>query len=269
MNAPLSNHHCKADSGCRYMRNLSKLEQLAGFDLTAKVFAAIAAECEGEACHAACEPGVPAASDLKPTSISAGRRLGRRPPAQTAAARPAEPIPFSRSALIDIKSDGQGNYVECRTLKLGGVSCPTSLSEFHQYWRLLRAATPCQLSNLDPQHLIRGGIIGNLHIVDTTGADPGDFRFALASYLTPFPPLERPGAHPVAIYADQVLRDYNTVRLTSIPRLQRIRCRVAGVYYHYTRLILPFMDDRGGVSHLAVAIHLEPGNGMRFVTAAD
>jgi hypothetical protein len=48
--------------------------------------------------------------------------------------------------------------------------------------------------------------------------------------------------------------------------LQRIRARLENVGYHYTRLILPFLDKSHRVSHLAVAIEQEPGDGMRLAS---
>ena len=40
---------------------------------------------------------------------------------------------------------------------------------------------------------------------------------------------------------------------------QRIRCRLGDTSHHYTRLILPFLDERGSVIRLLVAIRQEPG----------
>ena len=134
----------------------------------------------------------------------------------------------------------------------------------HLQDRALDRHTACRLADLDVTQIMRAGIIGRLHVVDVRSSDPGDFRFELAGDVVPFKPPPGPSTLPVAIYADATVRDYNTVRLTGAPRLQRICGRLEGVCYHYTRLILPFLDKNRRVSHLVVAINREPGDGMRL-----
>jgi hypothetical protein len=106
-----------------------------------------------------------------------------------------------------------------------------------------------------------------LHVVDVSSSDPAEFRFDLFGYAVPLGRPERPRTLPVQIYADTTIRDYNTVRLTGVPRLQRVRARLGGTGHHYTRLILPFMDPKGGVARLLVAIRQEPGSGVKIETA--
>ncbi len=73
-----------------------------------------------------------------------------------------------------------------------------------------------------------------------------------------------PRAHPVRIYADCTLHDYNTVRMTGVPQLHRVRARLNGVGHHYTRLTLPLMGGCGRVSHLMVAVEREAADGKRL-----
>jgi hypothetical protein len=131
----------------------------------------------------------------------------------------------------------------------------------------LRGTTACRIADLDAAQLIRACIIGRLHIVDVRRSDPGEFRFDPVGYGAPFQAPRAPGAHPIAIYADGTLRDYNSVRLTAAPRLQRLRARLDSVGYHYKRLILPLLDTRRRVSHLAVAIEPGPGDGVPIAPA--
>jgi hypothetical protein len=116
---------------------------------------------------------------------------------------------------------------------------------------------------------MRARMIGRLHVVDVASSDPGDFRYDLAGDVLPLKAPPGPSTLPVAIYADATMRDYNTVRLTGVPRVQRIRAHLEGVCYHYTRLILPFLGETRRVSHLVVAIEQVPGDGMRLAPASS
>ncbi|HUI26302.1 MAG TPA: hypothetical protein VL403_09495 [Candidatus Kryptonia bacterium] len=137
-----------------------------------------------------------------------------------------------------------------------------SLDRLFAYWVWLRGATDCRLRDVDVARVMRTGVIGRLHIVHVGSDDPQDFEFELSGYALPLTEYKAPRAHPVRIYADCVLRDYNTVRMTRVPQLHRIRARVEGIGLHYTRLILPLMSSRGRVSHLMVAVEREAGDGM-------
>lgn len=251
--------------GCGYLRTLSTIERLAGFDQTAHSYATAASRCRRFGCWAA-ERGVPCrlpldAGEDAPLTLDFVRP--RTPGACSHAAGATAPIPFIRSAMVDIVADGEGNYVERRSLKL--TTLPErgdALGYLYKYWSGLRAETECGFSNIDTVHLMRAGIIGNMHVVDVSSADPLDFRFDLAGYAIPLGQFEKPRALPVSIYADTTMRDYNTVRLTGAPRLQRVRARLGGTAHHYTRLILPFFDTSGSVARLLIAIRQERGNGI-------
>jgi hypothetical protein len=250
---------------CRYLATVSKLERLAGFDLTAEVFATAAIECPRQGCRFGplCRAPDARQEPQHPDPVTA---LAFSPPpaGYRRAWGGAEPVAFARSTAIDVVSDEQGNFVERRTLKFDVLKAASSLDYVFQYWQWLRGATPCRLSDLDVTQIIRAGIIGRLHVVDVRSSDPGDFRYELAGDVMPFKAPPGPSTLPVAIYAETTTRDYNTVRLTGGPRLQRVRGRLEGVCYHYTRLILPFLDKNRRVSHLAVAVEQEPGDGMRL-----
>jgi hypothetical protein len=254
---------CVADGGCSYLRALSTIEHIAGFEHTARNYAAAAARCQRNGCWAASVHGTHGAAlhAAAPIPLHAARKTAVYTPALD---RMAQTIPFERSRLLDFVTDAEGNYIERRPLKLDTLpGRDDPLGYLYQYWRGLRSDTGCQFSDIDTVHLVRAGIIGKLHIIDVTDSDPGEFRFQLFGYAVPLGRYDKPRAHPVKIYGDSVLRDYNTVRLTGLPRLQRIRGRLRDVSHHYTRLILPFLDAHGRVTHLAVAIRQEPGDATK------
>jgi len=260
---PLAPVACVADGGCSYLRALSTIEHIAGFEHTARNYAAAAARCQQNGCWAASAHGPHggALNAAAPIPLQSVRKTAIYTPALD---RMAQTIPFERSRLLDFVTDAEGNYIERRPLKLDTLpGRDDPLGYLYQYWRGLRSDTGCQFSDIDTVHLVRAGIIGKLHIIDVTDSDPGEFRFQLFGYAVPLRRYEKPRAHPVKIYGDSVLRDYNTVRLTGVPRLQRIRGRLRDVSHHYTRLILPFLDAHGRVSHLAVAIRQEPGDATK------
>lgn len=254
---------CVADGGCSYLRALSTIEHIAGFEHTARNYAAAAARCQRNGCWAASVHGTHGAAlhAAAPIPLDQARKAAVYMPAPE---QGGKTIPFVRSRLLDVVSDSNGNYIERRPVKLDtlpGQDDP--LGYLYQYWRGLRSETGCQFSNIDTVHLVRAGIIGKLHIIDVADNDPGEFRFELSGYAVPLSRYEKPRAFPIGIYADTTLRDYNTVRLTGVPALHRIRCRLGDTSHHYTRLILPFLDDSGSVIRLLVAIRQEPGNGRK------
>ena len=257
---------CVADGGCSYLRALAAIEHLAGFERTARSYAVAAARCRQNGCWAA--KGVPrtlpAARGPAPIPLSVAKTQ-RGSSAVFATVGGAQTIPFLRSALVEHVSDSAGNYVERHQLKLETLPGKRDpLGYLYDYWRMLRAATECQFSNIDTVHLRRAGIIGKLHVVDVSSNDPLDFRFELFGYALALGRQEKPRAHPVTIFAESTLRDYNTVRLTAAPRLHRIRCRLGDTDHHYTRLILPFLNEAGSVNRLLVAIREEPGNAIKI-----
>jgi hypothetical protein len=254
---------CVAAAGCRYLRALSMIERIAGFEHTARSYAAAATRCRDEGCSAANEVDAAAASAPTPIPLASVRRpASESEPSSTA--RTGQMFPFSRSALIDIATDQNGNYVERRALKLESLPVRGDpLGYLYRYWLDLRSASALQFSNIDTVHLARAGVIGKLHVVDVNSSDPQDFTFELFGYAVPLNRYEKPRAIPVPIYADTTMRDYNTVRLTAKPCLHRIRCRIGDTSHHYTRLILPFLGKGGRVTRLAVAIRQEPGSGVK------
>jgi hypothetical protein len=255
---------------CRYLNTVSKLERLIGFDLTAEVFATAAVECPRQGCRF--EPlcrALDARQERRHSTPDPVTEVVFSPPpgSYRRAWGGAEPVAFTRSAAIDVITDDQDNRVERRALKFDMLKAASSLGHFFEYWQWLRGATAGRLADLDVTQVMRSGIIGRLHVVDVRSSNPGEFRFDLAGDVLPYEAPPGPSKLRVAIYADTTMRDYNTVRLTGAPRLQRIRARLEGIGYHYTRLILPFLDKSQRVSHLAVAVEREPGDGMRLAPA--
>lgn len=256
---------CVAAEGCSYLRALATIEHIAGFEHTAHAYAMAAERCREQGCWAAAAAAAksPAAEAPQPIALKSFHVPAPRPKAAFASA--AAPVPFVRSDLIDIQSDGDGNYVERRPLKLDSLPRRgDSLGSLYRYWCDLRAANACRFSDIDTVQLARAGIIGKLHVVDVHSSDPQDFRFELFGYDVSIGRYyESPRAHPVGIWVDCLMRDYNTVRLTATPRLHRIRCQLGDTGHHYTRLMLPFLDQRGRVTRLLVAIREEAGDNVK------
>jgi len=258
-------HSCVGKGGCSYLRALAKLELLAGFDSTARLYERSALRCQTQGCWAATRRQE-TTTEIAPTAV-VPIPLKPASPAARVIVPSAETVPFDRSALVDRVSDMAGNFVERRALKLESLAgAGDPLGYIFNYWRQLRVGTECTLSNIDTVHLERAGVIGNMHVINVSDADPDSFRFELSGYAVPLVPYEKPRAFPIAIYAHTTLSDYNTSRLTAMPRLHRVRCLLDGVNHHYTRLVLPFLDARGAVSRLVVVIRQEPGNGVGLDT---
>lgn len=254
-----------AGNTCRYVTAVSTLERLAGFEKSAGFFAAVARRCAEAGCWAKEEQVRPPKSPNPPTVISFQTKLTRSVPAARAGQdgwTGAQAIPLSRSKAIDIISDGAGNRVERRMLGFDSLERQEPLGYLYEYWLWLRNSTSCRFSDLDTAHVMRSGIIGSLHIADVAGADPRDFRYELFGYAIPHAPCDGPSSAPVTIYGEQLIRDYTTVRVTAAPRLQRVRGQIGGMTCHYTRLILPFMDEHRRVSRLAIAVQREVGDGV-------
>lgn len=254
---------CVAAEGCSYLRALSTIEHIAGFEHTARAYAAAAERCREHGCWAASQATAAPSGGDAPTPVPL--KAFYRPRSTSFSSHAAETVPFVRSELVDMVSDADGNQVERRPLKLSTLPRRGDpLGHLYRYWMDLRSAGTLQFSNIDTVQLARADIIGKLHIVDVNSGNPHEFRFDLFGYSLPIGRYESPCSHPVRIWADSLMRDYNTVRLTASPRLHRVRCRLGEVSHHYTRLILPFHDKRARVTRLLVAIREEPGNGLRL-----
>src|SRR5580658_5995450 len=156
--------------------------------------------------------------------------------------------------MVDTASDSDGNYVERRALKLethAGSNDP--LGYLDQYWCGLRAETERRFSNIDPIHLMRGGIIGKMHVVDVSNRDPDDFRFELFGYAIPIPRPESPrtrGPYVARLQYRPHDREPGPPAGTLPPR-----GRLSPLYAPHTASAA-FTWSR---QHLLVAIRLEPG----------
>ncbi len=246
---------------CRYYAALATIERLAGYPQTALRFDIAAALCVRQGCGGECavEDGDYAQRAEVTELASRGRSRLQATAAAPAASAPAV---LTRSRFINIARDAEGNYIERRDLDFAALETRRSLGDLHRYWLSLRRETACRVADIDTVHLVRAGIIGRLHIVDVASSDPRDFRYKLFGHAVPAPPSAAPRSLFMPLWAEAVLADYNTARLTGAPRLQRIRARSAGIAYHYTRLILPFFDAGRRTSHLAIATASERGDGV-------
>lgn len=255
---------CTADGGS-YLQALSTIERIAGFEHSAQRYADAAARAREDGyrvgvAKVASSVTVATAEAVPMKAVAGNRRFGGR----TSMDVGGKPIPFAREAFIDILTDSEGNFVERRQLKPQSLATTgDALGYLYRYWSELRSASALRFSSIDTVHLARAGVIGSMHVVDVSSTDPNEFRFDLFGYAVPIGRLDRLRALPVQIYADTTMRDYNTARLTGVPQLHRMHCRLGDTMHHYTRLILPFLDERDRVSRLCVAIRQEPGNSLK------
>ncbi len=253
---------CIGKGGCSYLRALATIEKLAGFEHTARSYARAAARCQAEGCWAERTAAMTGPEAAAPITLKV---VARGTGARLCSEHLAETIPLTRHIGQEAVSDAAGNYVARRALKLESLAeGDDALGSLFRYWRQLRVATECMLSNIDTVQLERAGIIGKLHIVDVSSGDPECFRFELFGYAVPLSRFEMLRAVPNALYARSTMKDYNNARLAAAPRLDRLRSRIDGVSYHYTRLILPFVDAGDTVDRLLVGIRQEPGDGMKL-----
>jgi hypothetical protein len=259
---------CSEEGCCLHLRALARIEEIAGFGHAARAYAAQAARCGGGTCCGAQSASASERALSAPPPVPLACRQQAHANSANPRGRSADLIRFDRSTVVDIVSDRAGNYVERRALKLETLpSRGDALGYLFGYWRDLRAASACRFTNIDTVHLDRAGIIGKMHVVDVSSSDPGDFCYELFGHAVPVDNCPVPRRLPIDIWADCLLRDYNTVRLTAAPQLRRMRCRLGGINYHYTRLILPFLDARDRVTRLAIAIRREPGDGIHVEAA--
>src|SRR5690348_14137622 len=151
LSEPVTPVTCVADGGCSYLRALSTIEHLAGFEHTARSYASAAARCQRNGCWAATANGGAVGGAALHASAPIPLYSARKPALYTPPIeRVAQTIPFVRSRLLDFVSDSAGNYIERRPLKLDtlpGRNDP--LGYLYQYWRGLRSETGCQFSNID------------------------------------------------------------------------------------------------------------------------
>jgi hypothetical protein len=262
--APVRN--CADERRCLHLRALARIEEIAGFGHAARAYATQAACC----CRGVADCAIRSACNHKGTAQTAPAgaiplilpREGQSR-AVIGAIHEASLIRFDRGASIDRVSDAHGNHVERRPLKLEALPASGDpLRYLYDYWCELRSASTCRFENIDTVHLDRAGIIGKMHVVDVNSSDPGDFRYELFGYAVPVGQYETPRAHPVGIWSASLLADYNTVRITAVPRLHRVRARLNNTYFHYTRLILPFLNAVSRVNRLAIMIRQEAGDGL-------
>jgi hypothetical protein len=259
---------CREEGCCLHLRALARIEEIAGYGHAARAYEAQAARCRDATCCGAQSASVSGRALSAPPPVPLACHQHLRANSVGARGRSGNVVHFDRSAVVDIVSDRVGNYIERRALKLETLpSRSDALGYLFGYWRELRAASACRFTNIDTVHLDRAGIIGKMHVVDVSSSDPGDFRYELFGHAVPVDDCPVPRRLPIGIWADCLLRDYNTVRLTAAPQLRRMRCLLGGINYHYTRLILPFLDARDRVTHLAIAIRREPGDGVHVEAA--
>jgi hypothetical protein len=116
-------------------------------------------------------------------------------------------------------------------------------------------------ADIDPVKLKR--LLGWIHKVDTSDADPSNYFFRLFGSnvsLEQFDSFKglRVSDYPSTPYRDAAMQDYHDVVVSGVPTYQQVLARVNYREYAYGRLLLPLAADRRRVTQLLVFIHERP-----------
>lgn len=161
--------------------------------------------------------------------------------------------PVNRTTLA---SDVVRASLETREILPGDRRANLSLKELLEAWSLN------QSNALDPDIVEKCGLLGFVHTVDVSLADPMNYWFrawAASVRLSSSRPLlgSRLGDFPARAYREAVARDYYTAATTGSWRLQLVRASVTGATRAYQRLSLPILGASGHVDRLVVAVRYE------------
>ena len=167
-----------------------------------------------------------------------------------------------REACIAVVRSG-ADCVRRARLRLADIaSFDPPLADLLAYWQGKRGDRPMPAKrDIDPLDLRKA--LGRIHIVETAGRTPLEFRYRLwgsdVSYERgrDFTDTTVGEAEP-AIYRDAVAADYFTAVSTGAPAYQEVEAQLDFLTYRYGRLLLPLSDDGRTVSHLLVCIHERP-----------
>lgn len=265
----LSSHAKRCD-----LLTIAEFERLLGFQACAHVILGAVERCRaapgGCASPYRCAGRI-AGPNAGPGNVVAhpGRRDAQRAMRPRSNAGPASVIPIEPARYTEIVSDPDGNFVARRVLHLDVARARGDvLSNMLQYWAiLLGTARVPNFGDIDPVRLAQLGILGWLHVLNAANPDPGRMRFDLYGNKSP---LDNGriytglaiGDYPIRVYAQSLGADLDIVRHTAEPRYFRIRKRLSGVDYHYSRLALPFSSDGTHIDRVVVAVRPEPDNAI-------
>ena len=254
------------------LHTIAELERLLGFGDGARVIARAVADCHKTpgrcASHFACAERLVAAGGPQ-------ANLATLTHAAAAAPVPATPRPSATilqlhaAAPAQTVTDEFGNLIERRIVRTDVLLARGgNIAELLSYWKALKGEVRIpRFGDIDPVRLSQLGLLGRLHVLNVENPDRLRMRFDLYGTKVPIDNGRiytglTIGDHPVRIQAETVAADYDLVRKTAEPHYFRVRKRIGGIGYRFTRLVLPFSTGGGRVDRLVVAIRPEPNDGV-------
>lgn len=167
----------------------------------------------------------------------------------------------------DVEQFADGEDWLLRTLlpmELLATAPSLNLASLADYWnekRLGCGYLPGR-SFVDPVNFARLRVIGRVHVIDVSDDDPMNFRFKLhGTTITEFRGHDFTGsrlgelANPM--HGRGLATDYFTVKMTGLPRYQRIEASYDYSRRDYYRLILPISTTGRKVDTLVVGVSPE------------
>lgn len=158
------------------------------------------------------------------------------------------------------------NAVRSRRETLDAIGqSDSSLGQLLAYWHELKGAgsLPPRRADFDILELGRRKLMGWSHVIDVSTADPRGFSFRLfgsncdALFQRDFSKVSLNDV-PCQLYAQAIMADYNTVKLTGTPSYHKVTARLNWRRTSYTRLVLPLADDQGRTTQLLVSVNRRP-----------
>jgi hypothetical protein len=271
MDGGLSSSHAKR---CDLL-TIAEFERLLGFQAGARVILGEVERCRaspgGCALPFRCAARIAAPTNARANVVSHPRRLAgaQRPARVSSDGRLATVIPIEQARHTEFASDPDGNFVARRVLHLDIARARGDmLSNMLQYWTaLLGTARVPNFGDIDPVRLAQFGLLGSLHVLNAANPDPGRMRFDLYGKKSPLDTGRiytglAVGDYPIRVYAQTFAADLDSVRQTAEPRYFRIRNRLSGVDYHFSRLALPFSSDGTHIDRVVIVVRPEPDNAI-------
>ncbi|WP_157089231.1 PAS domain-containing protein [Oceanibaculum pacificum] len=176
-------------------------------------------------------------------------------------------ISVGRRAIPAISEDERGNFIYRMPMALDDVNYSDSygmeflLSMWKETKLKKKNALPL-LSDINPIVFADIGMLGYVHVIDVSHADPSHFSVQVyGSRVTLHNGQNLSGLSvgdlPISIYRQAIGTDYNTARMTGMPAYHRIVATIDDSRRHYTRLILPFSTDGMRPDRLLVGVRVD------------
>lgn len=233
---------------CRSLAAVARMYELSGHDRAARAIADVLRVCQNEG---SCPRTGPCRQhiDLSPRREADALH-------DTGNANGGTAVRLDRFATETVIADSRGNAIQ--RSRVAPADDETPLGTLFRYWRGIPGRP--KLGDIDPMVIRRiRGLDGFVHVVQSQGLDPTEWRFRLFGHhlhLPGSPAMEgrRIFDGPPLIYAGAAARDYMTAKCMQLPMSFRVRRSVNGVERSFDRQVLPLFGGDGGVEYLLVAV---------------